>query len=300
MATAAPYRRAPLWDTITGILNPWAFLYLSLTHIPPTALPLLKSLSFGTLLSWSRFQPLWFASFWSIVGPNIRTGNGAIITSLLQGRVTKGKPVSSAEETSHHGIGGTVLEIGAGSGLWVNLFTPDHCTSQSTTPVPGERTAITKVFGVEPNASVHGDLKRNIAAAKLENTYEIVPVGIEDALASGRIPEGGVDCIVSVLCLCSIPDPDKNIALLYKCLKPGGRWYVFEHVRTFEEQGRFMRWYQALVNIFWPRLIGGCYIDRDTTTSLQRAGPWTDIDLAQPPAEEWFHTVPHIFGILTK
>jgi hypothetical protein len=48
-----------------------------------------------------------------------------------------------------------------------------------------------------------------------------------------------------VLCLCSIPDPAENIALLYKCLKPGGRWYVFEHVVAFPEQGRFMALYQG-------------------------------------------------------
>ncbi|KAK0652962.1 S-adenosyl-L-methionine-dependent methyltransferase [Cercophora newfieldiana] len=299
MATAANYRATSRWETITGILGPWEFLWMSLTHIPSTAAPLLKTLSLCTLFSWSQFQPLWFASFWSVVGPNIRANNGKRITELLSGRVHKGVPVPEPE-AKHPGIGGVVLEIGAGSGLWVSVFSPSFCTDTTTTPTAGHRTPITHVFGVEPNPEVHDALRANIAAASLQDTYEIVPLGIEDALASGRIAPGSVDCIVSVLCLCSIPEPEKNIALLYKCLKPGGRWYVFEHVRTFEEQGRFMRAYQSFVNLFWPLCLGGCNIDRDTVSSLQRAGPWSDIDLAQPPDEDWFHTVPHIFGILTK
>lgn len=71
-------------------------------------------------------------------------------------------------------------------------------------------------------------------------------MGIQDALASGRIAEESVDCIVSVLCLCSIPDAKTNIAELYRCLKPGGRWYVYEHVIAFPEQGWGMRLYQGM------------------------------------------------------
>lgn len=167
-------------------------------------------------------------------------------------------------------------------------------------PENGQRTEIRRVYGVEPNLEVYEELKENVQAAGLEGTYEILPMGVEDALAEGRIEEGSVDCIVSVLCLCGIPEPEKNIGLLYKCLKPGGRWYAFEHVRTFDEQGRWMRMYQAFVNLFWPLCLGGCNIDRDTVSYLERAGTWSNIDLAQPPNEDWFHTVPHVFGILTK
>jgi len=240
---AANYRSHSRWEVITGLLDPWAFMWASVTHLPSTIAPLIKTLSLRTLFSWSQFQQRWFASFWSVTGPAIRDNNGdRIIIPLLSGRAHKGVPVSEFEAI-HPGIGGTVLEIGAGSGLWVALFSPSHCTSKM--PAPGQRTPITHVYGVEPNASVHDALRANIAAASLEDTYEIVPLGIEDALASGRIAPGSVDCIVSVLCLCGIPEPENNIALLYQCLKPGGRWYAFEHVRAYREQGRFMSIYQG-------------------------------------------------------
>jgi hypothetical protein len=48
-----------------------------------------------------------------------------------------------------------------------------------------------------------------------------------------------------VMCLCSIPEPRRNMAQLYGYLKPGGRWYVYEHVKCFREQGWGMRLYQG-------------------------------------------------------
>jgi hypothetical protein len=57
------------------------------------------------------------------------------------------------------------------------------------------------------------------------------------------IKKESVDCIVSILCLCSILEPEKNIAELYGLLKKGGLWYLYEHVRT--RDGLFMRLYQS-------------------------------------------------------
>lgn len=58
----------------------------------------------------------------------------------------------------------------------------------------------------------------------LESVYEVVPVGIRDVgKVAGGIRKESVDCIVSVLCLCSIPKPERNIAELYGYCKKGGR-----------------------------------------------------------------------------
>lgn len=54
------------------------------------------------------------------------------------------------------------------------------------------------------------------------------------------------------------------------------------------------------MNIFWRPIIGGCDIQRNTGKWLKEAGPWSNIDLAHPSTESWFHTLPHILGILTK
>jgi SAM-dependent methyltransferase len=100
----------------------------------------------------------------------------------------------------------------------------------------------TTVYGVEPNPISAATLSRRIDELGMQGRYEVLPYGIEDLKTKANIQPGSVDCIVTVQCLCSIPEPDKNIRLLYEYLKPGGRWYVYEHVKA--EDGLFMPAYQ--------------------------------------------------------
>ncbi|EOO01898.1 putative -alpha-glucan branching enzyme protein [Phaeoacremonium minimum UCRPA7] len=90
-------------------------------------------------------------------------------------------------------------------------------------PRGSSRRRVTRVYGVEPNTDIHGELRQRVRDAGLEGVYEVVPVGIEDLERSGKVQKGSVDCIVTVLCLCTIPDPKYNIRELYDYLKPGGR-----------------------------------------------------------------------------
>lgn len=144
------------------------------------------------------------------------------------------------------GIAGVVLEVGPGSGLWVDVFSDRHMQSSSSA-----RGKITRVYGVEPNTSHHAALRRAVEVAGLQDVYEIVPVGIEDLSSSAggekkkwedSIEPGSVDCVVTILCLCSVPDPERHIRELYELLRPGGRWYVYEHVRC--RYSWYMRVYQ--------------------------------------------------------
>jgi SAM-dependent methyltransferase len=213
---------------------------LSLTHLPPTLLSLLFPPDLGTLLSWSRLQEAWFGRFWAVVGPQVRTFAEAKVVPLLQGRVTHGiVPTSDGaegDETPHPAVSGTVLEIGPGSGMWTSLYTPRYLPH------------LTKVYGIEPNPAQHPALRAQIAAAGLDDsTYEIVPLGIEDLAASGKVPLGSADCVVTVMCLCSIPEPERHIKELYGYLKPGGRWYVYEHVKCSRKQGWGMGLYQCML-----------------------------------------------------
>ncbi|KAG7289777.1 hypothetical protein NEMBOFW57_006153 [Staphylotrichum longicolle] len=287
---------------LAALLEPWQFLALALSYLPSTLLTHLLALDFSTLLSWPRLQAAWFGRFWAHVGPMIRTNAEAKVVPLLQGSVTHGvippsaspspsppdKSASHPHPHPHPPVSGTVLEIGPGTGMWTSLFQP------STLP------AVTKVYGVEPNPAQHPALRRAVAAAGLEGTYEIVPLGIEDLASSGKIPLGSVDCVVTVMCLCSIPEPRHNMAQLYGYLKPGGRWYAYEHVKCFRSQGWGMQLYQAFLNLIWPHFIGGCEMCRETGKWLKEAGPWSDVDVHQLEGEPWYFTMPHIIGVLTK
>lgn len=227
--------------------------------------------------------------------------------ALLQGRTTRGRVV---EEPVGPGIGGTVIEIGAGSGFWVDIFSNKHLDEDADGKTSGAdlasqimqkrnaRKPVTRVYGVEPNRNQHASLCQKVKDAGLEHVYQIVPVGIEDLRKAAKVEKESVDCVVSILCLCSIPDPQHNFKELYAYLKKGGRWYVYEHVRADVSWG--MRLYQAFVNLFWPHFLGGCQLCRPTEKWLREAGPWEKVDVGQPAEEQWHHTLPHILGVFTK
>ncbi|KAK2058276.1 methyltransferase domain-containing protein [Colletotrichum caudatum] len=284
-----------------GLVGPWTFMSYSFYYLPPTILGLIRSADFATLLSPSRLQEVWFSAFWAWAGPQIRAGNADRMIALLEGRITGG---SAVEDPVHPPISGVVLEIGAGSGLWVSLFSRGSEKPGASQRGLRRRVAegVSKIYGVEPNADVHPALRERVREAGLEGTYEIVPTGIESlsdpAAWNGKIEKGSVDCIVSILCLCSIPEPEKNIPELYSYLKKGGRWYLFEHVKASRNWP--IRLYQRFVNLVWPRALNGCQLCRDTGKTLRSAGPWADIDVSQPPTEPWYQIVPHIFGTFTK
>lgn len=56
----------------------------------------------------------------------------------------------------------------------------------------------------------------------------------------------------------------------------------------------------AFINLFWPQIVNGCTLRRPTEKWLREVGPWSDIDLVQPPDEPWYHLVPHVYGTLIK
>ncbi|KAF9880728.1 hypothetical protein CkaCkLH20_01770 [Colletotrichum karsti] len=287
-------------DLFWGLVGPWTFLWNAFTFLPGTIIRLVRAGDYGRLLSLSRFRDAWFGAFWGWWGPKIRVGNGDRMVALLEGRVSNARVV---EEAVHPPVSGVVLEVGPGSGLWVDLFAKSRPATAAGEVLRRKiADGVTRVYGVEPNTEAHPVLKQRVAEAGLEGTYEIVPAGIESlndpTVWEGKIEKGSVDCIFSILCLCSIPEPEKNIPELYSYLKKGGRWYVYEHVQVSYNWP--LRLYQRLVNLVWPRALNGCELCRDTRKTLMNAGPWDKVDVAQPPIEPWYQIVPHIFGTFTK
>lgn len=218
-------------QVIESLIQPWHFMFVACSYIPSTFSHLHATSSLSSLLSWDAFQSAWFSKFWAWAGPRIREGNGPRITALLEGRVTGGQEV---EEVVGDPISGVVLDIGPGLGYWVDLYAqtdvPLKNEDGSMRKREGKGKGITKVYGIEPNVQSHSGLRQRANAAGLESVYEILPVGIEDIAKETGVQKGSVDAIVSLLCLCSIPEPEKNMKELHSYLKPGGRWYLYEHV----------------------------------------------------------------------
>jgi ubiquinone/menaquinone biosynthesis C-methylase UbiE len=75
------------------------------------------------------------------------------------------------------------------------------------------------------------------------------------------------DTAVTACTFCSVPDPVRGLRELYRCLKPGGRLLMFEHVRSRIGP---IAIFQDLLTPLTRRL--GPEMNRDTASNVLRAG----------------------------
>lgn len=205
-------------------LQPWIFLALATLHLPATWLALVRAGEWGAFLSPSRFKETWFAVLWLTAGPLVRNESEPRVLPLMEGRVSRGRVT---EKPTCPPLRGSVMEIGAGSGMWTHLFAGKD---------------VDAVYAIEPNAQQHPALLKRAEELGIRDKYTVVGAGVQD-LEPGKQPQ--VDNIVTIFCFCSIPEPAENAKAVYRFLKPGGRWYVYEHVAAHPRQGRFMKMYQS-------------------------------------------------------
>lgn len=75
--------------------------------------------------------------------------------------------------------------------------------------------------------------------------------------------------VVSSLVFCSVPDPSRGLAEVDRVLEPAGHLHMLEHVRHRRPtMARLQDWIQPA----WTRITGGCYPNRDTESTVERAG----------------------------
>lgn len=145
------------------------------------------------------------------------------------------------------GLGGRVIEVGAGNGL--NF---QHYPS-----------TVQEVVAVEPEPFLR---KRAQAAAALTEVPIRVVEGTADALpAEAERFDAGVASLV----LCSVPDPEQALHELFRVIRPGGELRFYEHVLATNE-GWARR--QHRVAPIWSKFSGGCHPDRDTRAAIAAAG----------------------------
>jgi hypothetical protein len=198
-----------LIDVFWHLIDPLHFMCLSASYLPITVFNLLITLQFSILLSPSKLKDAWFARFWSWAGPAAR-----------ENAIPKIKPLISQAR-------GVVVEIGPGGGEWMNLY---------------DKEKVTKIYGVEPNKDHHPLLRKRIKEAGLNDIFVIIPVGVEE-LGDKWVGTEGVDSVVTIQCLCSVPKPRAMINAVYGYVRDGGQWIVYEHVVT--HQGGLIALYQC-------------------------------------------------------
>lgn len=170
-----------------------------------------------------------FARFWKVVAPGAMAGRDR--DALLAG------------------LTGTVLEVGAGTGVNFAHYPP----------------SVAKVVAIEPEPHLREEAARHAARAP-------VAVEVVDGEAEAvPLPDASVDAVVTSLVLCSVTDQAASLAELQRVLRPGGELRFYEHVVAHRDRpAAFQRWLDR--SGVWPKLGAGCHVSRDTLSAIERSG----------------------------
>ncbi len=140
---------------------------------------------------------------------------------------------------------GRVVEVGAGTGVNVNLYGAE----------------IEDLTLVEPDPHMAARLRTRLAEGGGGAAKHLIEAPAE----SLPFADDTFDTAVATLVLCTIPDPVAAIDELARVLKPGGRLLFIEHVRS-DDPAR-ARWQDRLEKP-WRFMADGCYCNRDTEAML--------------------------------
>jgi len=144
------------------------------------------------------------------------------------------------------GVSGTVLEIGAGTGANLKFYRYDQI-----------------------NQLHLSDLKLTTSVRSPHRTNGAELIFHELDVQDLPFDDGQFDTVVFSLVFCSVPDPARGLAEVYRVLRPGGVLVFIEHVRP---QAGLLRAAVEALNPAWRALNGECNINRDTIGAIRTAG----------------------------
>lgn len=81
--------------------------------------------------------------------------------------------------------------------------------------------------------------------------------------------DASFDSVLVTLTLCSVDDPARALAEIWRVLRPGGELRFWEHVRP---SGRVPGLALDLAAPLWARTLGGCHPNRRTAQSIEASG----------------------------
>lgn len=144
------------------------------------------------------------------------------------------------------GAGGRTLELGAGTGLNLDLYPQ----------------AVSELVLTEPFGPMAARLRDRLAGSG--RAVDVIEAPAEHLPFADR----SFDTVVATLVLCTVEDPERTLAEAARVLKPGGRLLFLEHVRATDP--RLARW-QDRLHRPWYVFGHGCHCNRDTLALIERS-----------------------------
>ncbi len=146
-------------------------------------------------------------------------------------------------------ISGEVLEVGAGTGANIKLYSDN----------------ITKLVLTEPDKHMRKLLEEQVSHYRLKNVS--VTGG---AMEQIKADDESFDYVVSSLVCCSVTDLKACLVEIRRVLRPGGGLVFLEHVAAADGTSR--RQWQNLINPVWKTFMGNCHLNRETERAIMNAG----------------------------
>ncbi|HET8565227.1 MAG TPA: class I SAM-dependent methyltransferase [Solirubrobacterales bacterium] len=143
------------------------------------------------------------------------------------------------------GARGRVLELGAGTGLNLELYPHEGLESLTVT---------------EPDPHMFKQLRRR--AQQVCAGADLVQAGAEDL----PFADDSFDTVVVTLVLCTVPDQPAALKEIARVLAPAGQLLFIEHVRSQEPE--LAKWQDRLHGP-WRFLGDGCHCNRDTAGVIE-------------------------------
>jgi ubiquinone/menaquinone biosynthesis C-methylase UbiE len=142
---------------------------------------------------------------------------------------------------------GRVLEIGAGSGLNLQLY----------------RSGAREVLALEPDRNLLRMAERNATRAPRPVTF------VEASAEHIPLEDRSFDTVVTTWTLCTIPDAAHALREARRVLKTTGRLLFVEHGLAPERN--VQKWQNRLTPV-WTRISGGCHLNRPIAQIIETAG----------------------------
>ena len=146
-------------------------------------------------------------------------------------------------------VSGEVLEVGAGTGANIKLYSDN----------------VTRLVLTEPDKHMRKILKDQVGNQHLKN------VSVSNGAAEQiEADDASFDYVVSSLVCCSVTDLKACLSEIRRVLRPGGCLVFLEHVAAADGTSR-RRW-QNIINPVWKTFMGNCHLNRDTEQALVTEG----------------------------
>jgi ubiquinone/menaquinone biosynthesis C-methylase UbiE len=176
------------------------------------------------------------------------------------------------------GLSGRVIEVGAGNGSNFEHYPR----------------SVDDLVATEPESHL-----RFLAARAAESAS--IPVRVVDGVAENLPAEdASFDAGIASLVLCSVADPPRALAELFRVIRSGGQLRFYEHVRASNASLALIQ--RVVDATVWPRLGGGCHTSRDTRAAIEQAGFVIERcrEFMFRPCVVLFPAAPHILGVARR